>query len=135
MPRVAVLNVVGLTERHLGPDLPRITAFAKSGSLLRIDPVLPAVTCTAQSTYLTGLSPGGHGAVANGWYDRRLAEVQRQARRAKVFGRLALERKPEQTLALDLMKRTAAAKNRTKRALTSHQINPKDHRPASSRTG
>ncbi len=76
MPRVAVLNVVGLTEGHLGPDLPRITAFAKSGSLLRIDPVLPAVTCTAQSTYLTGLSPGGHGAVANGWYDRRLAEVQ-----------------------------------------------------------
>ena len=76
MPRVAVLNVVGLTEGHLGPDLPRITAFAKSGSLLRIDPVLPAVTCTAQSTYLTGLPPGGHGAVANGWYDRRLAEVQ-----------------------------------------------------------
>jgi predicted AlkP superfamily pyrophosphatase or phosphodiesterase len=34
------------------------------------------VTCTAQSTYLTGLAPSGHGAVANGWYDRTLAEHQ-----------------------------------------------------------
>jgi predicted AlkP superfamily pyrophosphatase or phosphodiesterase len=37
--------------------------------------VTPAVTCTVQSTFLTGLRPGGHGAVANGWYFRELAEV------------------------------------------------------------
>jgi predicted AlkP superfamily pyrophosphatase or phosphodiesterase len=42
--------------------------------LRRVRPVLPAVTCTAQSTYLTGLPPAGHGAVANGWFDRTLAE-------------------------------------------------------------
>jgi len=42
--------------------------------MIRVQPVLPAVTCTAQSTYLTGLPPSGHGAVANGWYDRELAE-------------------------------------------------------------
>ncbi|HAM72748.1 MAG TPA: alkaline phosphatase family protein [Verrucomicrobiales bacterium] len=75
MPRVAILNVVGLTEGHLGPRLPRITAYARAGAVRRIDPVLPAVTCTAQSTYLTGLPPGSHGAVANGWYDRGLSEV------------------------------------------------------------
>ncbi len=37
--------------------------------------VLPAVTCTAQSTLLTGLLPRAHGIVANGWYFRDLTEV------------------------------------------------------------
>ena len=43
-----------------------------------IDPmaVKMAVTCSAQSTYLTGLSPSEHGIVGNGWYNRELAEVQ-----------------------------------------------------------
>ena len=36
---------------------------------------MPAVTCTAQSTLLTGLMPSDHGAVANGWYFRDLCEV------------------------------------------------------------
>ena len=53
-------------------SLPRIAAAA--GGLIRVQPVLPAVTCTAQSTYLTGLPASGHGCVANGWYDRELAE-------------------------------------------------------------
>src|SRR4051812_25853486 len=72
--RTAVLNVVGLTPRLLGPNMPRLTQAAREGGLMRVNPVLPAVTCTAQSTYLTGLPPGGHGAVANGWYHRELAE-------------------------------------------------------------
>ena len=72
--RTAILNVVGLTARGLGPDTPRLLAAAQAGGLIRVKPVLPAVTCTAQSTYLTGLTPAGHGCVANGWYDRTLAE-------------------------------------------------------------
>ena len=40
-----------------------------------LEPVLPAVTCTVQSTLVTGLPPSGHGAVANGWYFRDMAEV------------------------------------------------------------
>jgi predicted AlkP superfamily pyrophosphatase or phosphodiesterase len=36
---------------------------------------LPAVTCTVQSTFTTGLLPREHGAVANGWYFRDLGEV------------------------------------------------------------
>lgn len=72
--RTAVLNVVGLTPQLLGPHTPRLQAAAQAGGLIRVRPVLPAVTCTAQSTYLTGLAPSGHGAVANGWYDRELAE-------------------------------------------------------------
>ena len=49
--------------------------FAAGGSLRTVRPAFPAVTCTAQATYLTGLSPADHGIVANGWYDRELAEV------------------------------------------------------------
>jgi len=40
-----------------------------------VRPAFPAVTCTAQSAYLTGLPPAQHGIVGNGWYDRDLAEV------------------------------------------------------------
>ncbi len=72
--RTAVLNVVGLTPRLLGPQMPRLTQAAQAGGLIRVQPVLPAVTCTAQSTYLTGLPPAAPGAVANGWFDRELAE-------------------------------------------------------------
>ena len=72
--RTAVINVVGLTPRILGADTPNLSAASMRGGLLRVRPVLPAVTCTVQSTYLTGLPPSGHGCVANGWYDRTLAE-------------------------------------------------------------
>jgi predicted AlkP superfamily pyrophosphatase or phosphodiesterase len=74
--RIAILNVVGLTPRLIGPEMPRLQQAAQAGGLMRVKPVLPAVTCTAQSTYLTGLPPADHGAVANGWYDRTLAEHQ-----------------------------------------------------------
>ena len=72
--RTAILNVVGLTPRLIGAHTPRLAQLAQTGGLIRVKPVLPAVTCTAQSTYLTGLTPSGHGAVANGWYDRELDE-------------------------------------------------------------
>ena len=53
-----------------------MTAFQRRGSLARVRPAFPAVTCTAQSDYLTGQRPSRHGIVANGWYNRELAEVQ-----------------------------------------------------------
>jgi predicted AlkP superfamily pyrophosphatase or phosphodiesterase len=76
MTRTAVINVIGLSESLLGEHTPRINAFRAQGTLTRIEPAFPAVTCTAQSTYLTGLTPAEHGIVANGWYHRELAEVQ-----------------------------------------------------------
>ncbi|MBE7210656.1 MAG: alkaline phosphatase family protein, partial [Gluconacetobacter diazotrophicus] len=76
MTRTAVLNVVGLTPRLLDSGhLPRLAAFALGGVRAAVRPAFPAVTCTAQATYLTGLPPAGHGVVGNGWYDRALAEV------------------------------------------------------------
>lgn len=71
-----MLNVVGLTESLLGAATPRISEFVKRGAKADIVPAFPAVTCAAQSTYLTGAPPAQHGIVANGWYNRELAEVQ-----------------------------------------------------------
>src|SRR6266576_2322358 len=76
MQRTAVINVVGLTEALIGPDTPRIRAFRQHGACAKIVPAFPALTCTAQSTYLTGASPAHHGIVGNGWYERQLDEVQ-----------------------------------------------------------
>ncbi|MBM3875428.1 MAG: alkaline phosphatase family protein [Verrucomicrobia bacterium] len=75
MKRTAVLNVVGLTRSLLGEHTPSISKFLKTGALARIKPALPAVTCTAQSDYLTGTLPSEHGVVANGWFNRELGEV------------------------------------------------------------
>ena len=76
MKRTVVLNVVGLTRRLIGAATPSLARFIAEGALCTVSPAFPAVTCTAQATYLTGLLPADHGIVANGWYDRALAEVQ-----------------------------------------------------------
>jgi predicted AlkP superfamily pyrophosphatase or phosphodiesterase len=75
MSRLAVINVVGLTEALVGEVTPRITNFCRSGALARVSPAFPAVTCTAQSNYLTGKLPSQHGIVGNGWFNRELAEI------------------------------------------------------------
>jgi predicted AlkP superfamily pyrophosphatase or phosphodiesterase len=81
--RTAVLNVVGLTQSLLGSDTPHLSALARDGAAAPIRAVTPAVTCTAQATFLTGTLPRDHGIVGNGWYFRDLAQVWfwRQANR------------------------------------------------------
>lgn len=74
MIRTAILNVVGLTPRLIGEHTPHIRAFMERQRSALIEPVVPAVTCTAQATYVTGRMPRDHGIVANGWYDRDYAE-------------------------------------------------------------
>jgi predicted AlkP superfamily pyrophosphatase or phosphodiesterase len=72
---LVVLDVVGLTPSMLGPDTPSFSSLALDGFRASLEPVLPAVTCTAQATMLTGALPREHGVVGNGWYFRDLAEV------------------------------------------------------------
>jgi predicted AlkP superfamily pyrophosphatase or phosphodiesterase len=72
--RVLLLDVVGLTERALA-HMPRLRALAAGGVQTRLGTVLPAVTCSVQSTMLTGLAPSQHGIVGNGWYLRDIGEV------------------------------------------------------------
>lgn len=75
MKRVAVLNVVGLTKSVL-EEMPRLKAWSEKTEVQSFKPAFPAVTCTAQSSYLTGKPVGEHGIVGNGWYDREAAEVK-----------------------------------------------------------
>jgi predicted AlkP superfamily pyrophosphatase or phosphodiesterase len=75
MKPVLVVLVVGLTPSLVGPHTPNLAKLSRQGGQRPLKTVLPAVTCTVQSTLLTGLLPAGHGAVANGWYFRDLAEV------------------------------------------------------------
>jgi len=76
MHKTVVLNVVGLTPGLLGPSTPRLSGWAARGTVTPVRPVLPAVTCTAQATYLTGRYPDRHGIVGNGWYFRDECEVK-----------------------------------------------------------
>jgi len=73
MPPVVVINAVGLTSRLLG-HAPRLRAAAPW--VVPLDEALPAVTCTAQATMLTGVPASGHGIVANGWLFRDTMEVR-----------------------------------------------------------
>ena len=76
MRRTVVINAVGLTPDLLGPHTPRLSAFVAAGKLATVTPTIPAVTCAAQSTYLTGVWPNEHGIVANGWYFADECEIK-----------------------------------------------------------
>ncbi|MBD5781956.1 alkaline phosphatase family protein [Pelagicoccus sp. NFK12] len=76
MQRLAVINVVGLTQGLIGPHTPRIQKHATAHNSAYVKPAFPAVTCTAQSDYLTGTTASQHGIVANGWYNRDYSEIQ-----------------------------------------------------------
>jgi predicted AlkP superfamily pyrophosphatase or phosphodiesterase len=73
-PKLLLIDVVGLTPDLL-KHMPRLDGLARGGSRAVLDTVLPAVTCSVQSTILTGLKPAEHGVVGNGWYFRELGEV------------------------------------------------------------
>lgn len=73
MNRTVVLDVVGLTRSLLGSHTPRLAALAKEAADIRA--ITPALTCSSQSTYLTGKLPRDHGVVANGWYFRDTGDI------------------------------------------------------------
>jgi predicted AlkP superfamily pyrophosphatase or phosphodiesterase len=75
MQPIVLINAVGLTPRLL-EHAPRLKAVAAAGWAANMPEVLPAVTCTAQATILTGELPNRHGVVANGWLFRDTNEVR-----------------------------------------------------------
>ena len=76
MKKTVVINIVGLTNRLIGEHTPFIKSFLDKGKNSVVKPVLPAVTCSAQSTYLTGKWPTEHGIVGNGWFVKEELEVK-----------------------------------------------------------
>lgn len=75
MHPTVVINVVGLTPSLIGPHTPNLARLASVGGCRPLKTVTPAVTCSAQATFVTGLAPSGHGIVGNGWLFRDLMEV------------------------------------------------------------
>jgi predicted AlkP superfamily pyrophosphatase or phosphodiesterase len=71
---VLAIIVVGLTPRHLALT-PRLSALASEGAMGPLHTVSPAVTCSVQASFMTGLTPRDHGVVANGWLFRDQMEV------------------------------------------------------------
>jgi len=71
---LVVVDAVGLTPRVL-KHMPRVAKLGADGFSAALDPIVPAVTCSVQATFTTGLTPTGHGIVGNGWYFRDLGEV------------------------------------------------------------
>jgi predicted AlkP superfamily pyrophosphatase or phosphodiesterase len=76
MKKTVIIDIVGLSSSLIGEHTPLIKKYIESRHLATIKPVLPAVTTSAQSTYLTGKWPSQHGIVGNGWYDREDCEVK-----------------------------------------------------------
>ncbi len=70
-----VILAVGLSPALVGEFTPHLKRLAARGGQRALRTVTPAVTCSVQSTLVTGLAPSGHGIVANGWYFRDLSEV------------------------------------------------------------
>src|SRR5438105_60664 len=75
MRPLVLVNAVGMTPGLLR-HAPRLRALAEAGWLRPLRGVVPAVTCTAQATLLTGQTAEGHGVVANGWLWRDTGEVR-----------------------------------------------------------
>lgn len=103
LEKLLVVDVVGMTPELLA-HMPRVQRVAESGFRADLNPVVPAVTCTMQSTFLTGTAPAEHGIVANGWFFRDLGEVflwrqhNRLVQGEKVWHRLR-QRHPEAKVA------------------------------------
>ncbi|TGM59675.1 alkaline phosphatase family protein [Leptospira meyeri] len=74
--KTVVIDVVGLSSHLVGEFTPFLKKFLNQKQTLLIKPMLPAVTTSVQSTYLTGKLPSEHGIVGNGWYDREDAEIK-----------------------------------------------------------
>ena len=71
---IVVVDIDGLTPALLA-HMPRVAAVGRDGFSAELKTILPAVTCSVQSTFLTGTSPRDHGIVGNGWLFRELSEI------------------------------------------------------------
>lgn len=76
MHKTVVIDIVGLSSSVIGEYTPFISQYISKRKLQHIQPMLPAVTTSVQSTYVTGQWPSDHGIVGNGWYDKSDAEIK-----------------------------------------------------------
>ncbi|HEY0029231.1 MAG TPA: nucleotide pyrophosphatase/phosphodiesterase family protein [Bacteroidia bacterium] len=86
MNRTVVINIAGLSKSVIGAYTPFLEKYISENNLALIHPVLPAVTTTMQSCYVTGKYPNKHGIVGNGWYDKEDCEIKFWKQSNKLVG-------------------------------------------------
>ncbi len=86
LQKTVVINVVGLSKSVIGEHTPFIRQWMEKNSMASVQPMLPAVTTSVQSTYLTGKWPAEHGVVGNGWYDHKDCEIKFWKQSNKLVG-------------------------------------------------
>lgn len=70
--RIIVIDIVGLEIKHISEQTtPNIFKISQTGETRELETVFPAVTCTVQSSLLSGSYPDIHGIISNGLYDRQ----------------------------------------------------------------
>lgn len=76
MNKTVVIDIVALSANLIGEHTPFLQSYISKRHLTPIKPVLPALTTSSQSTYVTGKWPAENGIVGNGWYDRTDSEIK-----------------------------------------------------------
>jgi predicted AlkP superfamily pyrophosphatase or phosphodiesterase len=74
--KTVVIDIVGLSSSLINDHTPFLKKYAAEKGMNTIEPMLPALTTSVQSTFVTGKWPGEHGIVGNGWYDRTDSEIK-----------------------------------------------------------
>lgn len=86
MNKTVVIDIVGLSSSLIGEYTPFLKKYSEQNHVQTIEPMLPAVTTSVQSTYVTGKWPHEHGIVGNGWYDHAECEVKFWKQSNKLVG-------------------------------------------------
>ncbi|MDO9551242.1 alkaline phosphatase family protein [Rhodonellum sp.] len=76
MKKTVIIDVVALSGRVIGQHTPFLRDWIAKGKKAVINPVLPAVTCSSQTAFLTGKWPKENGIVGNGWYFKDECEIK-----------------------------------------------------------
>ncbi|KAI9145489.1 alkaline-phosphatase-like protein [Paraphysoderma sedebokerense] len=88
--KTVVIDVVALTRDLIRPETtPFIHSFLSRNKSLHsatrnIEPIFPALTCSSQTTYITGAPPSEHGIIGNGFYDKEYCEIRNWHQSAKL---------------------------------------------------
>ncbi|MHB1178967.1 MAG: alkaline phosphatase family protein [Daejeonella sp.] len=86
MNKTVVIDVVGLSSSVIGEHTPFLKDYISRKNMISINPLLPALTTSVQSTYLTGKWPSETGIVGNGWYDHEDCEIKFWKQSNKLVG-------------------------------------------------
>ncbi len=86
MHKTVVIDIVGLSSSIINEHTPFLKKYIAEKGLNTITPMLPGVTTSVQSTFVTGKWPAEHGIVGNGWYDREDCEIKFWKQSNKLVG-------------------------------------------------